>query len=292
MPLPTEPTTIMKEFVSCLSQQLSELDLLKSMYSNHGEITIADKGILDEINKFIVGDSEFVPNNLEFAINLVISDLKLEICVNLPVNYPNVEPDIYIRCNQLNRRQESNLNAELSDYLKNNHVGEVCLYTAITWLQDNIDTISKNQNQNAELVNSGIDKLCSSSVERFTRFWIYSHHIYNKKKREEIAKKCKELKLTGFCLPGKPGVICIEGDESACKDWWQDIKSMTWKKIVIRKIETFESTEKSNYRFNNFEELHFQSSANTKHANMSEFSKFMSKHGFSDMFNELFGFNE
>lgn len=288
MPLQTEQTPIMKEFVDCLSQQIHELDLLKSMYPNQGEITIADKGILDEINKFINGDSEFVPNNLEFALNLVDNGLKLEICVNLPLTYPNEEPDIYIRCNQLNRQQESNLNTELSDYIKKKHIGEVCLYTAITWLQDNIDVIAKNQN--VEPVKSANDKNCSAGVERFTRFWIYSHHIYNKKKREEIAKKSKELKLTGFCLPGKPGIICIEGDESACNDWWQDIKSMTWKKIMIRKTEIFD--EKSNCRFNNFEELHFQSSANSKNANMREFSKFMIEHGFSDIFNEFFGFNE
>lgn len=280
----------MSEIAHCLSQQISELDLLNSMYPNHGEITLSDKGILDKINKFLDGNSEYVPNNLDFVINLFIDNLKLEVCVNLPVTYPNEKPDIYIRCNQLNRLQESSLNTELALYITTNHIGEVSLYTAITWLQDNIDTIVKKQNN--ETVNSTTVE-SSPEAERFTRLWIYSHHIYNKKKREEIAKRSKELNLSGFCLPGKPGVICVEGDESACKDWWQDIKSMNWKKIMVRKTETFQSSEKfNNKRFIKFEELHFQSSTCTTHANMSEFSKFMSLNGFSDIFSELFGLHE
>ena len=55
----------------------------------------------------------------------------------------------------------------------------------------------------------------------FSRFWIYSHHIYNKDKRKSILEWAKELDLTGFSMPGKPGVICIEGPQNNCEEYWQ-----------------------------------------------------------------------
>lgn len=59
-----------------------------------------------------------------------------------------------------------------------------------------------------------------SEVTTFTRLWIYSHHIYNKQKRKNIIDWAKELSLSGFCMPGKPGVVCVEGLQSSCEEFW------------------------------------------------------------------------
>ncbi|CAH2207867.1 jg24967 [Pararge aegeria aegeria] len=102
----------------------------------------------------------------------------------------------------------------------------------------------------------------------------------------------KEYNLTGFCLPGKPGIICVEGTESECNEWWKIIKSMSWKKIAIRKSEIFDlSNQIEEQRFDNFEEMHFQnpSTKHSNHANMSEFSKYMEQCGLIQTFNEFFG---
>ena len=56
---------------------------------------------------------------------------------------------------------------------------------------------------------------------RFTRMWIYSHHIYNKVKRRNIVEWAKELGMTGFCMPGKPGIVCVEGLQENCDNYWQ-----------------------------------------------------------------------
>lgn len=278
----------MDQLTNSFHQQISELNLLLSMYPNDGEITIADKTILSAMTKFIDSESEFIPNRLEYVINLTVNKLKLEICANLPSTYPNEGPDINVRCNSLNRHQESSLNTKLSVYIDTVQNGEVCLYSAIAWIQDNIDVFAAIE---VDEPCSKSGALCSLKIEQFTRFWIYSHHIYDKKKREEITKKAKELQLTGFCLPGKPGVICIEGNETACKDWWHDIKSLNWKKIVLKKVETFQPSEMvANKKFYCFEELHFPASA--KRSNMSEFSMFMHRQFLGDIFKELFGFNE
>lgn len=281
--------SIYETFTNSLSQQLSEFELLKSMYPNSDEIILTDKNIIDKISTFLDSKSDYTPGHLDFTLNLFINDLKLEVCVNLPSLYPEEEPDIYVRCNQLNRQQESKLNTEIFDFIKSNHDGEVCLYNVITWLQDNVDDFSKKAEKENK---SEVLEQPNEVPQKFVRLWIYSHHIYNKKKRDEIMKKAKELNLTGFCLPGKPGFICIEGLDNNCNEWWKDIKSMTWKRIVIRKSENFElSEQKQQQKFSNFEELHFANPSLKygKHADMSSFSKYMDKCGLSQEFADILG---
>lgn len=270
----TRARNVRDDYVSCLTQQLSEFELLKSMYPNNNEVVLTDNKHLTEIQNFLENPTEYTPSHLDFTINLFLRDMKLEVCINLPSLYPEEEPDIYVRCNQLNRQQETKLNSDLSNYIKDNHLGEVCLYTAINWLQENVDAyISSNATDQKIIKEETTDIL----GKKYVRLWIYSHHIYNKKKREEIVKKARELKLSGFCLSGKPGIVCIEGQDSDCYEWWKDIKSMNWKKITIRKTEVFETPQP---KFENFEEIQLT---------MSDFSKYMDQHGFNKAFNEVFG---
>lgn len=273
----------------CLQQQMSELELLKSMYPNPEDIVITDNKVLEDVQNFLDNKTDYIPHHLDFVINLLINQFKLEVCVNLPSLYPNEEPDIYVRCNQLNRQQEKKLNSDLCEHIKANYQADVCLYTVTSWLQDNVDiciieTVHNHKSQGDE----------EARVEeyKFVRYWIFSHHIYNKRKREDIVKKAKDLKLTGFSLPGKPGIVCIEGSDSDCNEWWKDIKSMSWKKIGIRKTEVFEPTEqKKQQKFFQFEELHFTNAASrlNKHADMSGLSKYLDERGLIQAFNELFG---
>ena len=78
------------------------------------------------------------------------------------------------------------------------------------------------------IINSDTDSFETKSTSNdalkpctFTRMWIYSHHIYSKEKRKCILEWAKELHLTGFSMPGKPGVICVEGIQENCEDYWQ-----------------------------------------------------------------------
>lgn len=274
------------KLVDCLSQQVSEIEVLISMYPNAEDIIFTNMKVLDDIKTFISNKTQYTPNHLDFIINLTIEDLKLEISINLPSFYPEEEPDIYVRCNQLNRQQETALNLDLGNFIRSNTFKEQCLFTAITWLQDNIDNYYKKCEDTKT-----VDSKDKTTCENFTRIWIYSHHIYNKKKREEIVKIAKEYNLTGFSLPGKPGIVCIEGPEYYCMEWWKIIKSMNWKKIVIRKTETFSISEmESETKFKNFEEVHFpNSSKQSKHANMSGLSKYLDDLGLFPAFSDFFG---
>ncbi|XP_041973551.1 RWD domain-containing protein 2B [Aricia agestis] len=281
-------TNLEETLAECLSQQLCEIELLKSMYPNNDDIVFTDRKIIDVITNFLNSESkkEFVPDHIDFILKLSVNENKLEMCVNLPSFYPNEDPEIYLRCNQLNRQQETSLNENLSKFIKaEKQEGEVCIYTAISWVQEHLDefisiTLHEPRDQHQH----------EQEDIKFCRYWIYSHHIYNKRKREVIVNVAKDYKLTGFCLPGKPGIIYIEGDENDCHEWWKVIKSMNWKKIVLRKNNIFEQSErKKQQKFTSFQEISFASCKQSKHSNMGEFCKYMEKFGLGADINEFFG---
>lgn len=277
--------TLKSTLIDCLKQQVCELEVLTSIYPDNGDIIFTKKSILEDIKDFIDNKTEYTPNHLDFTLNLIVENLKLEISINLPSFYPKEEPDIFIRCNHLNRQQETLLNNNLTDYININHCGEQCLYTAISWLQDNV---GKYKCTTAEITGPVESKMTNQVQDKFVRLWIFSHHIYNRKKREEIVKIARDYDLNGFCLPGKPGIICVEGSEDSCFNWWKIIKNMNWKKIVIKKTETFDDSVRiKEQKFSNFEEIVFQNS-NKKNSDMSAFSKFIDDHGLSHIFNDLF----
>lgn len=99
----------------------------------------------------------------------------------------------------------------------------------------------------------------------------------------------KDFSLTGFSMPGKPGIICLEGRPRDCNETWAVIKSWNWKKINIKIQE-----EDSSRRFEDFTEIGFVKSNESRdyHMDMGEFFSFLGKHESEYMFKELFGIDK
>ncbi len=90
-------------------------------------------------------------------------------------------------------------------------------FSAVQWINDNAQTyITKS----VPVSDRKKEEFLMQSKEIFTRIWIYSHHIYNKIKRKNILEWARELNLSGFSMPGKPGIVCVEGLQSACNEFW------------------------------------------------------------------------
>lgn len=125
---------------------------------------------------------------------------------------------LFRRCSSLSRTQQTQLHSCLNTYLIENCQGEVCVLSVVDWLKDNVQLYI-----NRSLSAAPAPKKQSASPrlqEAFSRLWIYSHHIYNKTKRKSILEWSKELGLSGFSMPGKPGIVCVEGSQSACEEFW------------------------------------------------------------------------
>merc|ERR1712176_1540576 len=106
----------------------------------------------------------------------------------------------------------------------------------------------------------------SDSPKRLIRLWIYSHHIYSMQKRKLILEWCRELALTGFSMPGKPGIVCAEGLDH--------------------------SKEKDGRKFADFEEISFdvkQGQGRNYHMDMGKFLDFLKSHDCESIFKLYFG---
>jgi len=63
---------------------------------------------------------------------------------------------------------------------------------------------------------------------------IYSHHIIAKSKRKAIADLSREHHLGGYAKIGWPGIIIVEGEETGCDLFIDEIRSMRWQHLAVR----------------------------------------------------------
>ncbi|KAG7471199.1 hypothetical protein MATL_G00121850 [Megalops atlanticus] len=279
--------------------QLSEIELLTSMFPSKDEFVIKDQLALAELREYVEGTLDSPPaSRPEFVIqhNMDTESMKgvtFAVSFMYALDYPNVLPDISVRCAELNRAQQTQLHMDMNSFLKENCCGEVCVLSAVEWVKDNLHRyISKNPSTTAAAP-------ITQPEEMFTRLWIYSHHIYNKSKRKNILEWAHDLGLTGFSMPGKPGVVCVEGLQTSCEEFWARVKVLTWKRILIRHREDIpldsedghrEETLSSFRKFSGFEETIFDPRGSRgNHMDLGQLYQFLNEKGCGDIFQLYFG---
>ncbi|CAG9762309.1 unnamed protein product [Ceutorhynchus assimilis] len=269
-----------------LQIQLDELDSLQATFYNPGEIKVEDLASVQGIKDYIAGKTKILPPCLDFTVNLVVEDTKFEMCVSLGHDYPLLEPEIFVRNHRLNRAQHEELNRNIGEFLRDLPKGEPCIFTLISWLQDNATDYIESKI---------IPTQCQKKNEELVRYWIYSHHIYSKTKRRALIDSANELNVSGFVMPGKPGIICVEGDSCDVATFWQGVKSMNWKKIFCKITESNkEDTKSANFlKFKNFVEIVFDNHGpKFNHMDMGEFNKYLEQHELGYIFKDIFGMED
>ncbi|XP_062409204.1 RWD domain-containing protein 2B [Sardina pilchardus] len=283
--------------------QLAELELLSSMFPSEEEFVVTDQLAFAELRDYVEGVSNTLPHSRpDFLIKhkmdtISFKEVDITISCTYVSDYPKVLPEISVRCAQLSRAHQTQLHSDLNSYLLENCSGEVCLLSAFEWVKDNA----------AQYIDKSVSavvpkKDASSSVptqEAFTRLWIYSHHIYNKSKRKNILEWSKELNLTGFSMPGKPGVVCVEGLRTPCDEFWSRVKCLTWKRIMIRHREdipldsedgSIDERVASHRKFTGFDEAIFDPHGNRgNHMDLGQLYQFLSEKGCGEIFQLYFG---
>ncbi|XP_053561965.1 RWD domain-containing protein 2B [Bombina bombina] len=216
--------------------QLSEIELLSSMFPTEDEFVVTDQLALAELRDYAEKKTTNIPSSkIQFTVNVELENTTadkeaLSLYCSYPLNYPAVPPEITVRSHLLGRPQQAQLNADLNTYLKSICSGDVCILSATEWVKDHASAYMIKVSAPSE---TQPDR-CTPKDVTFTRLWIYSHHIYNKNKRKHILEWSKELELSGFSMPGKPGVVCVEGLQDNCEEFWDRIRKLTWKRILIR----------------------------------------------------------
>ncbi|XP_053918887.1 RWD domain-containing protein 2A [Cuculus canorus] len=276
----------------CLELQLLEVEMLLSMFPQKGEINM-DENAVPSVQRYLRNPDGPLPPQLEYSIAVDVGEekVKVELQVLLPHMYPHVAPQLFARSNTLHRQQQLQLNTGLTSYVSSLDSGELCIYEAVQWVKENsLPYLEEGK------ISPGSASREVMIKETLHRMWIYSHHIYRQELRKKIFDCAKKLNLTGFCLTGKPGVICVEGLRENCEEFWRVIRYPNWKHISCKHVEDVE-TEGSidNLRlFSAFEDLQFQVHGdyglrNDYHMDLGQFLEFLKQHQSEHIFQILFG---
>ena len=162
-------------------------------------------GIIFDQNCFIVKFLfiEDLPQSLNLTVKLEFEGQTVELVISLPHLYPAQSgPEVYVRSEHFSRATQARLNSDLQAHLvTETESQEACLLSVISWTQEHQHLyLTQDKQQDKEE-----SPLAGRVEEKFSRYWIYSHHIYSKVKRKNILDLSAQFCLTGFCLPGKPG---------------------------------------------------------------------------------------
>lgn len=207
----------------------------------------------------------------------------MEITFYLPLKYPKFQQlNAFVRCNSIKNQTLIEINGELRKYLIDSSLDEPKIFDCLTWISEKITETEFADSEN--VINSSAAK-CDRKEIIFERYWIYSHHIKSKFKRRNLLSLSNQLKLTGFSVSGKPGIICVEGAAEDCLEFWDSIKTWSWKQIALRhreKSETEGAISSTEWRkFENFKEIP-----------LDGIKTFLQEHNCCYAFSILFGFGD
>lgn len=279
----------------CIGQQLEELELLNAIYCAPGELQLLDAGVVADFNEFL-GESQSenaaasLRSNLEYIIKLKLPAKRIvDVRIELPHLYPQLElARISVNSALLGKVKEQHLKGEIKNYLEQEYkeAEEPYIYQLLSWLQEKIELLLLRAV--SELEQPAVAEEQPKGL--LERIWIYSHHIKSSSKRQELIHQARQLQLSGFSRPGKPGIICVEGRPEQVQEYWRTIKALRWQKITLVKTE-----QRQRKRiFENFAEQLFNASeagadGDEGVMNMGQFIKFLEAHGAGYMKSELFG---
>ena len=315
--------TKLSDYIDCFETQLTEIETLQCIFMNDGEFAISDPIDVDRMRKICeryrsereknthtadLDESALLLKQLSY-LKCVSLDLQLKIepengantvaVVNvnmaLPHRYPREELKVFISSDNLTRELQGDWNRQLVSYIKDNSTGDPMIYQIVEWLKESgEDYLRRSFHVSKE--RSGTRNWDESNVQNKTlkkgAIWLYMHHIYSKNKRKDIINWADELELTGFSLPGKPGVVYVEGDMNNVDEYFSRLKRLQWKRMscVCREINEANDWKRI---FGDFQELCFDvSSGRDYHMDMGKFQIFLKEHGLGHMFTILFGIKD
>ncbi len=323
-----------------LDLQLSELEMLRSMFPGEGELVMDSPAAEEDVRTWLRlnerGEAtevyyyysyyfiiiffifkyiyisvffllQWLPPLLSFCLTLRQEEASsssssfpsppVEFRATLGRAYPSAavgQLEVHAKSDAFSRDSQAQLNAALRTQLEESSgEGQLVLGVLLQWLQEHWT----DYRVSAAREEGGVAKRTVGKKERtFSRLWIYSHHIYSKTKRKDILDLSSEFQLTGFSMPGKPGVVCLEGCSRNCAEAWAAIKSWNWKKINVKVQEDEEVADDVDRcrRFEGFQEIGFVKSGESRdyHMDMGEFFNFLKNHRSDYMFKELFGISK
>jgi len=247
--------------------KLDELEMLQSMYPDTVTVDMQDYTTCLE-----------APSSLRYSVTLERAVFE----VMLPVQYPdNVPPEIRIRVEDHDRETQSTVQQTMADIIAREwSEGECVVLQCITQALELIEQAQET----SPTVTTAVEP-ATVEDEEVIRMWYYAHHIYSKTKRSSMLQWSKEYCLTGFILPGKPGIICIEGLSKNCKEFNSLVRAMNWQLLKLQ----HEELHLKQGHFEGFRELIFDVHGHKgTHQDLGQFKDYLESVGLDEVFQILF----
>jgi hypothetical protein len=218
-----------------LQLQLSELELVRSMFPDYNDVRLDDPLAEKQISLFLESTAVDRPRLPATPLSYTVSVCKgARLHVEATGAYPSVEQaEVYLKTDSSGREFQAELNRQLAEHLDTTLCGgELAVGVAVAWVQEREEVFTKY----SDSLPSKASKSSNKDLLSFTRLWIYSHHIYSKTKRRDILGLASDHSLCGFSMPGKPGVICLEGYTRDCNEAWaviRNVNALTYTYIAL-----------------------------------------------------------
>ena len=254
-------------------EKLDELEMIESIYPE--KITVDNHDLVN--CQDCATDPEKMP-----ILRFNITFDQVHVAVLLPSAYPKSAPaEFRITWCSLSSNDESKFNALVKHVISVNE-GECVVHTIMAEAIEFLSSLQENTHQ----TNISIESVEDCPLP-YSRVWYYAHHIYSREKRTNMLQWSKELCLNGLVLPGKPGIICIEGIISNCKEFNSRVRAMNWQLLKLQHEEPALSS--ADLKFNDFKELIFDVHGRANnHQDLGQFRTFLASLNMENVFQILF----
>ncbi|KAH9297914.1 hypothetical protein KI387_029596, partial [Taxus chinensis] len=174
---------------------------------------------------------------ISFTIHLLSTELgghDVRIGFSMPRGYPEEQPiRVTVNCaGEVSRFKHEAINVggrEVAHEL----IGQEAVLQVLQRVQDILlkksrESIGKSSGQ----INGSISSACS--ILYIKRVLIWFHHIKSLQKRKSILEWGKELNLGGYCKPGFPGIIIVEGEKCDVDIYVKQLQNLRWQAMSVR----------------------------------------------------------
>ncbi|GAB5369236.1 hypothetical protein AAMO2058_001388200 [Amorphochlora amoebiformis] len=240
----------------------------------------------------------------ERSFTLKLEDLGLALAFSLPRGYPvSCAPRVVATSSggggTVSRQELSAVNKALGCVLEGYEPWEglPVLYDIISWVQENATKVLKEAKTVPKSKHQEIKRPSHSNGKdtKISREWIWFIGFYTKKIIKAFISTARDYGLTGFLMPGKPGVACLEGPKMSIDEFLRVTRTQLFATVApsSRKMKlVHREAVISNRAFKSFEEVQMSCLSGSHKrkdlTNLGDFQKFLTNAGCGHAFKLIF----
>ncbi|KAL3678672.1 hypothetical protein R1sor_021628 [Riccia sorocarpa] len=222
---------------SCRARQLAEVEAIRAMYPEEGEFQMTDSEVTTfEILSQLDEDASCPPYlSISFTLHLLSTSVggrHLSASFTFPRLYPEKEPvRVSVECGGLISKHEHERFSLSAHEAARETLGEEAVLHVMQKLQELAWEFEESTKSATAITLNPNSESAPGVLERKA---IWFHHIKSTQKRKDILEWGAELELGGFCKPGFPGVLIVEGEGRNVAEYVKRIQRLRWQAMQIR----------------------------------------------------------